>query len=111
MVVTQFCPPPPPPPLSSSSIPGSALEYKNEIMNKIQSRKGLDSVLIKFNVTSLGRGALYILPVYPIPLFFSDKEKESSYQTRITPPLTVNKMVRQWMSTTMSITLRHLMTS
>ena len=107
--MTQFCPPPP---FSLSSIPGSSLEYKNEIMNKIQSRKGLDSVLIKFNVTSLGRGALYILPVYPIPLFFfSDKEKESSYQTRITPPLTVNKMVRQWMSTTMSITLRHLMTS
>ena len=67
--------PPPPPPLSSSSIPGSALEYKNEIMNKIQSRKGLDSVLIKFNVTSLGRGALYILPVYPIPLFFQTKKR------------------------------------
>lgn len=67
--------PPPSPPLSSSSIPGSALEYKNEIMNKIQSRKGLDSVLIKFNVTSLGRGALYILPVYPIPLFFQTKKR------------------------------------
>ena len=66
---------PPPPPLSSSSIPGTALEYKNEIMNKIQSRKGLDSVLIKFNVTSLGRGALYILPVYPIPLFFQTKKR------------------------------------
>ena len=67
--------PPTPPPLSSSSIPGSALEYKNEIMNKIQSREGLDSVLIKFNVTSLGRGALYILPVYPIPLFFQTKKR------------------------------------
>lgn len=67
--------PPPSPPLSSSSIPGFALEYKNEIMNKIQSRKGLDSVLIKFNVTSLGRGALYILPVYPIPLFFQTKKR------------------------------------
>lgn len=67
--------PPPLPPLSSSSIPGTALEYKNEIMNKIQSRKGLDSVLIKFNVTSLGRGALYILPVYPIPLFFQTKKR------------------------------------
>ena len=67
--------PPPSPPLSSSSIPGFAFEYKNEIMNKIQSRKGLDSVLIKFNVTSLGRGALYILPVYPIPLFFQTKKR------------------------------------
>ena len=65
----------PPPPFSLSSIPGSSLEYKNEIMNKIQSRKGLDSVLIKFNVTSLGRGALYILPVYPIPLFFFQTKK------------------------------------
>ena len=70
--MTQFCPPPP---FSLSSIPGSSLEYKNEIMNKIQSRKGLDSVLIKFNVTSLGRGALYILPVYPIPLFFFRQRK------------------------------------
>ena len=65
----------PPPPFSLSSIPGSSLEYKNEIMNKIQSRKGFDSVLIKFNVTSLGRGALYILPVYPIPLFFQTKKR------------------------------------
>lgn len=69
--------PPPPhlPPSRHQVFLDLHLNIKNEIMNKIQSRKGLDSVLIKFNVTSLGRGALYILPVYPIPLFFQTKKR------------------------------------